>query len=207
MIGVWDTVGSLGIPFGNIPGLSRRRFGFPNTRLSAIYEHAYHALALDEHRADLRRRSGRGSRRPIPTRPASAACGRRSSNSAGSPARMPMSAAGSPGDDMPQLPLARLMQKAGDLGLAYRGEVVPTGSEITAPIKDSFKSFLRGLYPRSASWDAVSTARIAAHPRPRTMKDLGSKVNKVIDGSASSSAGARSEPIARATLEAAGRPI
>ncbi len=49
-IGVWDTVGTLGIPFADIPGVSSKRFAFHNTRLSTIYEHCYHALAIDEHR-------------------------------------------------------------------------------------------------------------------------------------------------------------
>lgn len=52
-IGVWDTVGSLGVPFGNIPGLSRKRYLFHNTRLSNLYETVCHALAIDEHRADF----------------------------------------------------------------------------------------------------------------------------------------------------------
>jgi uncharacterized protein (DUF2235 family) len=50
MVGVWDTVGSLGIPFGNVPGLSRKTLGFHNTHLSSVVEHNYQALALDEQR-------------------------------------------------------------------------------------------------------------------------------------------------------------
>jgi uncharacterized protein (DUF2235 family) len=50
MVGVWDTVGSLGVPFGNIPGISRRTLRFHNTHLSTIVEHSYQALAMDEFR-------------------------------------------------------------------------------------------------------------------------------------------------------------
>jgi hypothetical protein len=50
MVGVWDTVGSLGVPFGNIPGISRRTLRFHNTHLSKIVQHSYQALALDEQR-------------------------------------------------------------------------------------------------------------------------------------------------------------
>jgi uncharacterized protein (DUF2235 family) len=53
-IGVWETVGALGIPFlgalGNLAGLA----GFQNTRLPAIVENAYHALAVDERRRMFR---------------------------------------------------------------------------------------------------------------------------------------------------------
>lgn len=49
LIGVWDTVGALGIP-GTI--LSERgRLTWHDTQLSSIVRHAYHAVALDEHRA------------------------------------------------------------------------------------------------------------------------------------------------------------
>ena len=35
MVGVWDTVGSLGVPLGNIKGISRRTFAFPQH----VFEH------------------------------------------------------------------------------------------------------------------------------------------------------------------------
>jgi len=37
-IGVWDTVGSIGLPFGNIPGISRSTLRFHNTNLSKIVQ-------------------------------------------------------------------------------------------------------------------------------------------------------------------------
>ncbi|WP_108449139.1 DUF2235 domain-containing protein [Halomonas sp. BN3-1] len=50
MIGVWDTVGSLGIPLRSFAAFNRRRFEFHDTRLSPLVRHAYQALAIDEHR-------------------------------------------------------------------------------------------------------------------------------------------------------------
>lgn len=50
LIGVWDTVGSLGIPLRGLRSLTRRKFQFHDTELSGSVEHAYHALAIDEHR-------------------------------------------------------------------------------------------------------------------------------------------------------------
>jgi uncharacterized protein (DUF2235 family) len=49
-VGVWETVGTLGIPFGNIPGISRRKFRFHRMRPSQMYKRGVQALALDEHR-------------------------------------------------------------------------------------------------------------------------------------------------------------
>lgn len=49
-IGVWDTVGALGVPFGRIRGLSRSTFSFHNTYPSVLYKGMYHAVAIDEHR-------------------------------------------------------------------------------------------------------------------------------------------------------------
>lgn len=50
-VGVWDTVGSLGIPLRGLRWLSRRKHQFHDTELSRLVERAYHALAIDEHRA------------------------------------------------------------------------------------------------------------------------------------------------------------
>jgi uncharacterized protein (DUF2235 family) len=51
-IGVWDTVGALGIPWSGIRAVDRlnRRWSFHDTRLSTIVDAAYHALAIDEAR-------------------------------------------------------------------------------------------------------------------------------------------------------------
>jgi uncharacterized protein (DUF2235 family) len=51
MIGVWDTVGALGIPVRGLRGLTRQKHLFHDTELSGAVGHAYHALAIDERRA------------------------------------------------------------------------------------------------------------------------------------------------------------
>lgn len=48
-IGVWDTVGALGVPGTNLS--EHGRYSWHNTELSKIVNYAYHAVALDEHRA------------------------------------------------------------------------------------------------------------------------------------------------------------
>lgn len=52
VLGLWDTVGPLGIPTAALKWLNDRRYNFHDTELSAIVKRAYHALALDEHRVD-----------------------------------------------------------------------------------------------------------------------------------------------------------
>ncbi|WP_165245256.1 DUF2235 domain-containing protein [Paludisphaera soli] len=51
-LGVWDTVGALGIPLELANRLNAEFYQFHDTELSAIVQRAYHALALDEHRRD-----------------------------------------------------------------------------------------------------------------------------------------------------------
>jgi uncharacterized protein (DUF2235 family) len=50
-IGVWDTVGALGIPLRGLRWLTRRDNTFHDTELSRIVQNAFQALAIDEHRA------------------------------------------------------------------------------------------------------------------------------------------------------------
>jgi len=52
-IGVWDTVGAMGIPVYAIKGKRRDLFKFTSTRLSKRVEHGFHAVALDEQRVDF----------------------------------------------------------------------------------------------------------------------------------------------------------
>jgi uncharacterized protein (DUF2235 family) len=51
-VGVWDTVGALGVPgwLGLPAAVANRRYRFHDTQLSSIVSHAYHVLAIDEQR-------------------------------------------------------------------------------------------------------------------------------------------------------------
>ncbi len=53
MVGVWDTVGALGIPGGVFAGLDDQIYGFLDTSLSVRVKAAYHALAIDERRSEF----------------------------------------------------------------------------------------------------------------------------------------------------------
>jgi uncharacterized protein (DUF2235 family) len=51
-LGVWDTVGALGIPLHIASHINAAYYQFHDTELSALVENAYHAVAIDEHRED-----------------------------------------------------------------------------------------------------------------------------------------------------------
>lgn len=50
-MGVWDTVGALGIPIRGLRFITKKRYTFHDVELSGIVKHGYHALAIDERRA------------------------------------------------------------------------------------------------------------------------------------------------------------
>jgi uncharacterized protein (DUF2235 family) len=49
-IGVWDTVGALGIPIGVFKNFDAKKFQFHDTTLSHVVKFAFHALSVDERR-------------------------------------------------------------------------------------------------------------------------------------------------------------
>ncbi len=51
-LGVWDTVGALGVPGRALDGLNDVLFEFRDRTLSPAVDAAYHAIAVDEHRRD-----------------------------------------------------------------------------------------------------------------------------------------------------------
>jgi uncharacterized protein (DUF2235 family) len=54
-VGVWDTVGALGIPIdGFRPPMLSRLWGFHDTRLSRYVRNAFHAVAIDERRGPFK---------------------------------------------------------------------------------------------------------------------------------------------------------
>jgi uncharacterized protein (DUF2235 family) len=53
-VGVFDTVGALGMPVRGLRFLSRGKYEFHDTQLSSKVKFAYHALAIDEHRTPFK---------------------------------------------------------------------------------------------------------------------------------------------------------
>lgn len=150
VVGVWDTVGSLGIPAFAIPGISRPTFGYLHTGLRIQVEHGYHALAIDEHRKafaptlwDVRTPKDPNEARAVP---------RSISNVeqrwfVGAHANV---GGGYETDLLAQAPLRWIMKKASLYGLTFRNDVDIDGDILAAPIRDSYKEFMSGAYSKTS---------------------------------------------------------
>jgi uncharacterized protein (DUF2235 family) len=65
-LGVWDTVGSLGIPSDLFNTANRARYAFHDTQLSPLIAHAFQALAIDEKRGPFEAAVWEKPAKPIP---------------------------------------------------------------------------------------------------------------------------------------------
>ncbi|WAC58017.1 DUF2235 domain-containing protein [Gordonia sp. SL306] len=129
-IGVWDTVGSLGIPFGQYPLIKKvnSRWAFHDTKLSSKVGAAYHALAIDEKRGPFEPTlwlSNPDAKEQVVEQVwfSGVHC-----NVGGGYANTPIS----------NIPLVWMMKKASDHGLTFggstSGDVAADGAASTAPI-------------------------------------------------------------------------
>ena len=147
VVGVWDTVGSVGLVAGDISGISRSQFDYLQTGLRIHILNGYHALAIDEHRNDfaptlwdIHYPKDKNARQP-PSRTLSNVEQRWF---VGAHANV---GGGYETDLLAQAPLRWMMKKAESQGLSFRSEVDLDGDALKAPIADSYKSFMHGLYP------------------------------------------------------------
>lgn len=144
MVGVWDTVGSLGIPFGNIKMVSRKTLQFHNTRLSTVVENSYHALAIDEFRKpyeailwtnflpEKRVESVQPDRRMIEQR--------------WFPGAHANIGGGYRSDLLAQRPLSWIQNNAGKHGLNFRSTVRLSDEDLDFQPTDSYSQFLNGTW-------------------------------------------------------------
>jgi len=144
MVGVWDTVGSLGSPIASMKS-KVAKYLFLDTHLRVQNEHAFQALAIDEQRKSF-----------VPT-----LWTRTTSNDAATtkpPARSLAQVeqrwfvgahanvgGGYPSDVLAQPPLEWLMGKAAALGLRFRNTFVADAQSPASPIADSYRDFGYGL--------------------------------------------------------------
>jgi len=142
--GVWDTVGSLGVPLPLLPNISRSDFAFLETDLHINDTHAYHALAIDEHREafapTLWVKSTPKVGDAFPPRDLGHVEQRWF---VGAHANV---GGGYENDLLAQIPLEWLMKKAIAHGLLFKDTVVIDGDENTCPIHDSLKEMAHGIY-------------------------------------------------------------
>jgi uncharacterized protein (DUF2235 family) len=144
-LGVFDTVGSLGVPVGI--SRFRKSHSFLNTSLRTPNIAAAHALAIDEHRPDF---APTLWTRSVPKDP-NADQPRAPRSLAEAEQRWFVGAHANVGggysnDLLSQRPFAWMMKRAATQGLSFRSDVDQFSPTIRSPIIDSYGSFLGGFY-------------------------------------------------------------
>ena len=199
-IGVWDTVGSLGIPgTASWFPFARKRYQFHDTELSKIVKYAYQALALDEHRADFAPTVW--TRNPFTVKPGETPTSKKREQIEieqrwfiGSHADVgggnDRDGAGRRPDPLPDLPLAWLQRKAIGAGLDG-SELLPPADADSGMPRNSYAEFMNGIYKEF---------------KPLYDRRLGTGVNEKVDGSVwqrwLADASYRSPSLVRALAEA-----
>jgi uncharacterized protein (DUF2235 family) len=146
-VGVWDTVGALGIPTSLPLSLARGRYQFHDTELGRLVEHAYHAMAIDEHRKSFQA--------TLWTRWEA----HQSVEQRWFPGAHCNVGGGYQDDLLPGPPLKWIADKAVAAGLVFSrdpaGDATPDkvprdfellGNEYLSPVRDSYREFMGGLY-------------------------------------------------------------
>lgn len=146
MVGVWDTVGALGLPFGNMPGISRTSFTWLHTGLRIPIENGYHAVAVDEHRRDFEPTLWTVRK---PKEPGLSVATPRKLSSVEQ--RWFIGAhdnvgGGCANDVLARIPLRWMMKKAGQLGLTFKSDVEVETDAALGAVLDSYNEMLHGFY-------------------------------------------------------------
>ncbi len=138
-VGVWDTVGALGIPLGLFKDFNAEFYQFHDTQLSRIVENAFHAVSIDEHREPYDVCLWNPPSQPEQTIEQRWFIGAHCDVGGGYPDRR-----------LSDLTLKWMMEKAGGLGLGIDQSRVPANVEknYLGPYTDSWSSFLKGFYAK-----------------------------------------------------------
>ncbi len=180
-LGVWDTVGALGLPFGNLPILGKADMQFLNTGLRVSNKYAFHALAIDEHRKAFaptlwtvdfaKNTQGPHTHRTLDEVEQRWFVGAHANVGGGY-----MS------DCLPQLPLKWIMEKAAARGLSFRRQVDVDTPPIPPPITDSYAKFAYGFY-KAATLRQPYYRPIGEAPQESSETELRESINETIDAS------------------------
>ncbi|MCB9480350.1 MAG: DUF2235 domain-containing protein [Desulfobacteraceae bacterium] len=136
-LGVWDTVGSLGIPLESFGWFSKQYYEFHDTRLSGIVQNAFHAVAIDEHRKNYKCTLWDPVKK-INQRMEQVWFAGAHSNIGG----------GYCDNNLSDISLRWMMDKASESGLYFDHEKVPEVPVNPSPVIDSYKEFLKGAYSK-----------------------------------------------------------
>jgi uncharacterized protein (DUF2235 family) len=136
-LGVWDTVGALGIPVKSFDFFNQSFYQFHDTKLSSIVKNAFQALAIDEHRQEYEATLWQPSER-MDQRIEQVWFPGAHSNVGG----------GYRDDILADVTLVWMMELASSCGLALDPQKRPQLGEShwTEGLRDSFEEFLRGFY-------------------------------------------------------------
>jgi hypothetical protein len=133
-LGVWDTVGALGVPMFSRTVFARIKYGFHDTALGRVIENAYQAAAIDEQRADYKvtlwtkqRENQHVEQRWFPGAHANVGGGYEN-------------------DSLPAAPLKWIADRAVECGLDLGEDFALQGGEHFAAVRDSYGEFMWGFY-------------------------------------------------------------
>ncbi|MBA2483818.1 MAG: DUF2235 domain-containing protein [Nitrosomonas sp.] len=134
-IGVWDTVGALGIPVSHVP-FNSDYYRFHDTELSKIVDYAYHAVAVDENRKDFNVALWNK------IKPENIEVEQRWFIGAHSD----IGGGKMPENSLSHIPLRWMQEKAEASGLKLNPKVVVGDSDYLSIISDSYAEFMFGVY-------------------------------------------------------------
>jgi uncharacterized protein (DUF2235 family) len=160
-LGVWDTVGALGIPLHALQWLNAKEYAFHDTELSGIVENAAHAIAIDEFRVDYQATLWAPVVKPGQNVEQRWFVGAHADVGGGYPSRL-----------LSDITLAWMMGKAAAAGLAIDSTEIPAVAKanwMLAPT-DSYGQFLDGAYAKT-------------HPPYYRIMQIGSGLNELLDDS------------------------
>jgi uncharacterized protein (DUF2235 family) len=148
-IGVFDTVGSLGIPGGLVRPFIGKRYEFHDTKLSGLVDHARHAVAVDEQRPPFEATLWDGVPKPIEGHTTTVV----QRWFAGSHGNVGAGGTNQPETDNPLSAITRewLCDEARDAGLAIAPDPYPE-TAWRGPISDSYASFGKGWFYKVVRW-------------------------------------------------------
>jgi hypothetical protein len=136
-LGVWDTVGALGIPLQSFGRFNADFYKFHDTELSRIVKNAYHAVAIDEHREAFKATLWDPKEKPGQTIEQRWFVGAHGDIGGGNSSRK-----------LSDIGLRWMQLKAQKCGLRLDASGIPPKVDdgFLADIYDSFGSFLAGVY-------------------------------------------------------------
>jgi uncharacterized protein (DUF2235 family) len=139
-LGVWETVGALGIPLPALQQLNDDAYAFHDTELSGIVENAAHAAGIDEHRIDYQVSLWAPVAKPNQNVEQRWFVGAHADVGGGDVSRR-----------LSDIALAWMLRRASAAGLAIDpAEVPPIGqSNWMCDPSDSYSTFLDGLYAKT----------------------------------------------------------